>query len=221
MGWVYDGQLDPALNATLAGMNPNEVSKPVRGKGGWYLLGLPERQEALGTNVAAQTPEIAVGPNTVLPLARLLLPMARDTPRDVVQNLLHNAGQIRTAAVSCDALEKVSQDPQLKGSIFSRLGDMRIGDLSEDMQKALASTKGGEAAEPFQDDAGIEVIVRCDKRAPPPRTVFTMPTREEIENQLFTEQISAMARRYMRDLRRQANIQERNDNAVLDAALIQ
>jgi peptidyl-prolyl cis-trans isomerase SurA len=83
------------------------------------------------------------------------------------------------------------------------------------------ATKGGEAAAPFQDDAGIEIIVRCDKRAPPPRTAFAMPTREEIEGQLFSEQISAMARRYMRDLRRQANVQERNDNAVLDAALIQ
>jgi peptidyl-prolyl cis-trans isomerase SurA len=221
MGWVYDGQLDPVLNAALKTMNINEISKPIRAKGGWYLLGLPERQEPLGTNVAAMTPEIVVGPTTVLPLARLLLPMPASTPPDVAQNLLRNAEQIRAAAVSCDTLEKISQDPQLKGSVFMKLGDMKVGDLSEQMQKALMATKGGEAAAPFQDEAGIEVIVRCDKRAPPPRSVFAMPTREEIENQLFTEQISAMARRYMRDLRRDANIQQRDDNAVLDAALIQ
>jgi peptidyl-prolyl cis-trans isomerase SurA len=220
MGWVYDGQLDPALNAALAKMTVNEMSPPIRAKGGWYLLGLQERQEALGTNVKAQEPVTPSSPPGTLPLARLLLPMPPGSPENVVKNTMSAAEQIRSATVSCDALQKISENPQLKGSIFMALGVVKLADISEQMRAALATTKSGEVAEPFQSDAGVEIIARCDPRAPPPREAFARPKRSEIEGELFQEQISAMARRYLRDLRRDASIQERNDNAVLDAALV-
>jgi peptidyl-prolyl cis-trans isomerase SurA len=236
MGWVYDGQLDPDLNAALAKMHVNELSHPIRAKGGWYLLGLTDRQEPLGTDVA--TPEV-VAPTTppgTLPLARLLLPMPRTTPPEIVKTVLRNAGQIRDAATSCEMLETISKDPQLKdnGAVymsplqFAKLvnpdateGYIKLSDVSEDIQKALAQTKSGEVAAPFQDDAGIEIIARCEKRAGPARVAFTLPSKDDVQGELFQEKMSANMRRYMRDLRRQASIQERNDNAVLDAALIQ
>jgi parvulin-like peptidyl-prolyl isomerase len=117
-------------------------------------------------------------------------------------------------------LQKLSQDPQLKGTQFYALGDYPLKDASEQMRGALAQTKSGEVAMPFQSEAGIEIIARCDKRAPPPRMAFKLPTEDEIHDNLFQEQIAAMARGFMRDLRRSANIQQR-DNNVMDAALIQ
>ena len=41
------------------------------------------------------------------------------------------------------------------------------------------------------------------------QTAYVMPTREQVEDQLFQEQISAMARRYLRDLRRGVNVEVR------------
>ena len=38
-----------------------------------------------------------------------------------------------------------------------------------------------------------------------------MPTRSQVEDQLFQNQIAALARRYLRDLKRGANIQVRDD----------
>jgi peptidyl-prolyl cis-trans isomerase SurA len=219
MGWIYDGQLDPALNAALAKMHVNDMSQPIRAKGGWYLLGLQERQEPLGTDVKVEEPKPS-GPPGTLPLARLLLPVPPGSPESVMKNTMNAAEQIRAATSSCDVLQKISENPQLKGSIFMALGTVKLADVSEQMQKALADTKSGEVAEPFASDAGVEIIARCDERAPPPRVAFALPKRSEIEGELFQEQISAMARRFMRDLRRDANIQERNDNAVMDAALV-
>ena len=40
-------------------------------------------------------------------------------------------------------------------------------------------------------------------------TAFTMPTRDDVEKQLFEEQISVLARRYLRDLRRDADVETR------------
>ena len=220
IGWVYDGQLDPDLNAALATMRSGEMSHPIRAKGGWYLLGLQERQEALGTNVAAEEPVAPPGPPGTLPLARLLLPLPPNPPPDVVKNFMRNAMQVHDVTYSCDVLQKLSQDPQLKGTVFMMLGDVKLSDVSEQMRNALAQTKSGEVAMPFQSDAGVEIIARCDKRALPPRTPFKLPTRDDIQQNLAQEQIAAMARKFMRDLRRDANIQQRDDN-VMDAALIQ
>ena len=233
MGWVYDGQLDPDLNAAVAKMKTNDLSEPIRGKGGWYLLGMIERQEPLGTNVASAEPVPTTPPGT-LPLARLTIPMPRSTPPDDVKATMNVAMQIRAASTSCAAMEEISKDPKLKGTVFmnplqfaklvnpsATEGYIKLSDVSAEMQKALEGTKSGDAAMPFQSDLGIEIMVRCDKKEAPPRVAFTLPTKDDIEGEIFQEQMSANARRFMRDLRRNANIQQRDDNAVLDAALIQ
>ena len=50
--------------------------------------------------------------------------------------------------------------------------------------------------------------MRCDK-AIVKLQAFVLPTREQVQEQLFSEQISAMARRYTRDLKRDADIEVR------------
>jgi peptidyl-prolyl cis-trans isomerase SurA len=220
MGWVYDGQLDPELNDVVAKMEVGELSAPIRGKGGWYLVGVSERQEPLGTDVTPPPPPPS-GPPGTLPLARLLLPLPPGTAKDLIDNAMKTSMQIRQLADSCAALEKISQDPVLKGSVFMNLGNYEVAILHPELQKALAQTQSGEVAMPIMLDAGIEIFARCDKRAPPPRQVFKLPTREEIQQRLFNEHISALARRHLRDLKRDASIQERGrDNPVVDAALV-
>jgi peptidyl-prolyl cis-trans isomerase SurA len=221
MGWVYDGQLDPELNDAVAKLEIGELSKPIRAKGGWYLLGLQERQEPLGTNVVQEAPPPS-GPPGTLPLAHLLLPLPPGTGKEAIDNTMKISMQIRAATDSCARLEEISKDPVLKGSVFENHGDLKLEGLAPEIQKALAETQAGEVAMPIVlNDVGIAIFARCDKRAPPPRAVFKLPTPSEIENRLFQEQISALARRHLRDLKRDASVQERGrDNPVVDAALV-
>lgn len=46
LGWVTNGELDPALEAALATLQPGQVSEPVQGRGGFHLLELQEVQTA-------------------------------------------------------------------------------------------------------------------------------------------------------------------------------
>ena len=75
----------------------------------------------------------------------------------------------------------------------------------------------GETAAPFLSDAGVELIGRCDKHVEV-KTAYVMPTRQQVEDQLFQNQIATLARRYLRDLKREANIQVR-DNSKPDALI--
>ena len=205
MGLVHEGQLAPELNAALTKMAVNTVSPPIRSIGGYYILALRGRQEPLGTKINNPN-EIQVGPETTLPLVRLLLPLGTAPTKEVTDQALKVANSLRAAYQGCEMFEKVPA--QLPGAVYMNLGSMKVGDLSEDIQKALAASRAGEAAAPVLSNQGVELIGRCDKKIEV-QTAYKMPSRDDVENQLFQQQISAMARRYMRDLRRGVDVEVR------------
>ncbi|MES2294466.1 MAG: peptidylprolyl isomerase [Pseudomonadota bacterium] len=205
IGWVHEGQLATELNAALTKMTVNSVSSPIRSIGGYYIISLRARQEPMGTKIAAAA-EASTGPDSTLPLSRLLLPVGGSPSKEVVESAMKIANNLRAAYQGCEMLQKIPA--QITGAVYMNLGDMKVGDLSPEIQKALAATHSGEAAAPFLSAAGVELIGRCDKKVVV-QTAYVMPTRQDVENQLFQQQISAMARRYMRDLRRGVDVEVR------------
>ena len=205
IGWVHEGQLAPELNKALTKMAINTISEPIRSIGGYYIMALRARQEPVGTKI--DTPkEATITPDSMLPLARLLLPLGANPSKENAEKAIQIAANIRTGFSGCDVLSKVPEE--LKGAVYMNLGNMRVGDLSPEIQKALASTHSGEMAQPFISTAGVEMIARCDKKIVV-QTAYVMPTRQDVENMLFDQQISALARRYMRDLRRGVDVEVR------------
>ena len=204
VGVVEDGQLAPELNDALEKLKPGQFTAPIRSAGGYYILQLTGRQEAMGTKVPDAD---KVDPHpTTLPLARVLLPLGGKPSPDLAQKALHAGEVIRSHITTCEALPGLMK--QLPGAVYMKLGDMKLSDLTQDMQNALANTQPGEAAEPFLSPAGVEIIVRCDPPVPQ-ITAFQMPSRDEVEQQLFEEQISTLARQYLSDLRREADVETR------------
>jgi peptidyl-prolyl cis-trans isomerase SurA len=100
----------------------------------------------------------------------------------------------------------------MKGAMYFDLGNMQLSNLSSQIRDEINKTQPGQTTQPFASPAGIELIVRCDK-APPKIEVMPMPTRDDVEQQLFEDQIGAYARRYLRDLRRVANIETADDRS--------
>ena len=205
IGWVHEGQLAPELNAALVKMTPNTVSPPVRSAGGYYILQLQARQEPVGTKIA-DVSTLPSNPDGTLPLARLLLPLGLSPTKETVDAGMQGANNIRAAFSGCANLKAMSE--KMRGTVFMDLGNMKPSDLSPDIQKALAQTRPGEATVPLLSDAGIELIARCDKRVEV-QTAYVVPTREQVEEELFNQQISALAQRYMRDLKRDADVEVR------------
>jgi peptidyl-prolyl cis-trans isomerase SurA len=205
IGMVYDGQLAPELNKTLLGMKTGDLSAPVRSIGGYYVLLLRQRFEPMGTKIVEQTPTAESLPDS-LPLARILLRLPPKVTPEYLTRVTEVAKQIQAATTSCEMASKIPE--KVPGVLFFSLGTVRLADLNQQTRDVLAKTEKGGVADPFRSDAGIELFVRCEKREVK-QSVFQLPTREQIESQLFNEQISALARRYNRDLRRNANIDVR------------
>jgi peptidyl-prolyl cis-trans isomerase SurA len=214
MGWISQGQLAPELDAALSKMDVGAISDPIRSTGGWYILGLRERQEALGTKIDT-VPTGPTGPAGTLPLGRLLFPVGLHPPKEELEQIMSVANQIQQHYAGCQQLDEIHT--KMTGTVYMNLGDAKLSDLSPQIQEAMKNTHPGEAAAPFMSDAGVELIGRCDKRIEI-KTAYVMPTRQQVEDQLFQNQIATMARRYLRDLKRDANIQVR-DNSKPDALI--
>jgi len=205
IGVVYDGQMAPELSAALNKMTTGDMSAPIRSIGGYYILVLRQRFEPAGTKIEDEKPTAATLP-PVLSLGRLLLRLPPKPPQEYMDRVLAIAKQIQQAVVSCDFASKVPA--RVQGVLYFPLGQTRIADLNQQTRDALAKTEIGGTAEPFRSDAGVEIFVRCEPRIVK-KVGFMLPTRDQVEQQLFSEQISALARRYNRDIRRSAHIEVR------------
>ncbi len=65
--------------------------------------------------------------------------------------------------------------------------------------------KVGEASPPIQSDTGVVMVMVCKRTDAP----STMPSRDDIADNLTRQRLDLIARRYLRDLRRQAFIDVR------------
>lgn len=207
IGWVHEGQLTPELNDALKKLAIGSISAPIRATGGYYILFLRDRQEPVGTKLPDPATLVKPEKPGYLPLARVLLPMPPKAPKTYVDAAMKAAVQIQEHIANCEQLQKMISGA--RGAVFQNLGEMKLSDLSQQIQTELAKTQSGQPTEPFVSSAGIEIFARCDKRAAPQSTAFVLPTRDEVEKQLFQQQISMLARRYIRDLKREANVETR------------
>jgi peptidyl-prolyl cis-trans isomerase SurA len=96
----------------------------------------------------------------------------------------------------------------LQGTVYTKLGTPDLKDLSPELRDAVTKAGPGEVAQPFFSGAGLEIIMRCDE-APPKLVAFELPSRAELQQQLFVQQMGVYAKSYLRDLRRDAVVETR------------
>jgi peptidyl-prolyl cis-trans isomerase SurA len=206
IGWVVEGQLSDEIDQALSKLKPGEIAGPVRSEGGYYVLALRDRREPIGTVVEETTASTSFDPEVAIPLDRLLVPLPPNAADMLKERAKQLGANIQMSVRSCNDLPQVSA--QLQGSVYTRLGQMKPAALAQDLRDALAKTEAGRVVEPFFSPAGLEIIMRCDPPPPKP-VVFKLPTREELEQQLFVQQMSVFAKSYLRDLRRNAVVETR------------
>jgi peptidyl-prolyl cis-trans isomerase SurA len=203
IGWVLQGQLPEEIDAALSDMAPGRIAGPIRSEGGYYVVVLRERREPVGTE-AVQAP--VIDPNAPVPLDRLLIPLPPNASEEAQQGAIEAATMAFSSIGSCEDIPSIAE--QVDGAIHMRLGEINLNTLSPEIGQHIINTPPGEVVPPFGSQVGIEVFVRCDERIRA-AVPFVLPTREAMANQLFTQQMTVLARSYLRDLRRDAVIEVR------------
>ncbi len=203
IGWVLEGQLPEELDHALLGLQPGQIVGPVRAEGGYYILLLRDRREPAGSAATRSEPVRPADPDAPLPLDRFLIPLPATADAALKERAMNLANDVRGRIHACPDLAGMAK--QLPGTVYQPLGNMSPKDLEPTLRQALTATVPGEIVKPFLSAAGVELIMRCDA-VPQKPGVFQMPTRDQVRQQLATQQMSGYARSYLAELRRNAVI---------------
>ncbi len=188
IGWVQEGQLDSEIDATLAGMQDGTIAGPIRTLSGFYIVLLRESK---------QTPMGDVG----LHIKQVLLALADDATDQQRQEIEERAAEVRERIDGCESVDGIAVESGMAAGTDD-LGTMKLGDLPAPIQNVVRSLPIGQASDPIRVPDGMSVLVVCE------RTDAGID-REAIRQQLVISQLDLLSRRFMRDLRRSANVEIR------------
>jgi peptidyl-prolyl cis-trans isomerase SurA len=100
------------------------------------------------------------------------------------------------------------------------VGPVTVKDMAPQFVKILEKTPNGRSTPPLVGAEGVQMFVICSGGMVPEVTMGEgrptviaqgEVTKEEVENRLYNQELSMLARRYLRDLRRDATIEMRDN----------
>lgn len=188
IGWVHASQLPEDVGNVLKQMQPDMVSNPIRTLNGYYIIQLRAMQTGTGADPMRDQYE----------LMQVLLPLTPDADQQAVARRAREVTEFRAQVTSCSDAPALIRN-YVSGSAGPKK-QVIAGQLEPRLRQALANTEVGGTTEPIRSERGVEMIVVCAHKP----AEGEMPTREQIDNTLYEQQLSMMGRRHLRDLRRDA-----------------
>ncbi|MDA0338992.1 MAG: peptidylprolyl isomerase [Proteobacteria bacterium] len=189
MGWIIEELLEKDIRDVLINMREGDVSEPIRTPAGYYIVSLRDQRKVM----SADNDEAQV---------------------DLQQIVVRIGGADEDAvkarvSTQTDAIQRCSDIPAIASAVgawdYGSIGTSRLGDLQPALKHAVEPLSVGQASKPIKIGDDVRVLVVCGKTEPDVRE----PSFEEIEDFLSNQKLSMMARRYLRDLRRDAIIDYR------------
>jgi peptidyl-prolyl cis-trans isomerase SurA len=188
-GWVGQGEIVPEVQTALDQMRPGQLSLPIPVRDGVYIVYLRDKRSGAGASLVALK-QAAVALNAQASAAEVEAARAK---LETVRAGITGCGDIEAAAA------------KVPGVLAGDLGEAEVKDLAPAFRDAAQSLQPGQVSQPIRTAAGLHLVAVCGRRASGSEEI----THDQIENRLYGQQLSMIARRYMRDLRNSATIETR------------
>jgi len=187
-GWLTAGELDPSLGTILEQMRPGQATRPITVSEGAYIVLLRDKRAGGGT--------------TMVTLKQAAVSIAPDAPESDVQAAQTKLMAVKARFNGCVAMEQAAS--QVSGVEVTDLGETATPDLAPVFRTAVEPLEKDQISEPVRTGVGLHLVAVCDKKASTPG----MPSRDQIENRLFSDQMAMLQRRELRNLRNAATISQ-------------
>ena len=202
LGWVQASKIPEELVRALEPLRPGDISQPLRSQVGYFIFQLRDRRlgQAAPSNGAA-VEEIK--------LSQILFE-ANVKDEAALSARADEAKAIQSRLTDCATVEAVAKE--LSAPASGDLGWLKVTDLPTILATAVSDLPVGEISEPLQGPAGIHLLMVCERRGAGEVEKVNLASEEEREKLTQTlerERLDRLARRYLRDLRKQAFIDVR------------
>lgn len=188
LGWITSAELPEAAGAALETLTINEVSSPITTRDGVYILLVRERRR-----FASVDPE-----QITVALKQIFVPLNANADDDSTGSQMALARTIAGTVRGCEDFDVLAQEMGSEES--GDLGRVKVADTPAQFRETILALDVGEASPPVRTENGIHVFMVCERVQPEAPD----PDRRAIENSIGQARLSMLARRYLRDLRRDA-----------------
>ena len=190
LGWVRPEQLPEPIANVMRQMSPGQISAPIAVPGGISIIAVQDVRKILTADPR----------NAVLTMKQVSVKFPAGTTRQAAEPIVARFAQASRSIGGCGGAEKLAADFNAE---VVEADDVKLRELPPVLQQMLAGMQIGQATQPIGSiDDGVRVLVLCGRDVADP----TMPTYDQLFAQMNEERVNLRARRYLRDLRRDAVI---------------
>ncbi len=193
LGWLRIDQIDPDLADFLQQMSRGDLSRPVRGTDGYYILLLRNKRVAQGLEQSEAS----------IDLLQLFLRVNAGDPEETEQARKQNITSLKQNAKNCASLNQIGG--KLKSANLGSVEDIKLGDIAANIREKIEKLPENQLSEPIRTPAGMLVLMVCKRH--------TQKTQDAVRNRiveyLARERADLLSRRMLRDLKRVAVVEIR------------
>ncbi|HEU0100462.1 MAG TPA: peptidylprolyl isomerase [Allosphingosinicella sp.] len=194
LGWVRSAQLPEALAAAVQAMPVGSVSDPIAIPGGFSIIQVADTRQVLTADPR----------DAVLSLKQMTIRFAPGSPKNVIQEKVQGLLRAVQTMGGCGGAEAAAAPI---GAEVVTNDQVKVRDLPPALQQTLLALGLGQATPAFgSDDDRVSVLVLCGRDDPDPAGNVSF---EQIYNQIAENRVNLRARRFLRDLRRDAVVDYR------------
>lgn len=179
LGWVSPGEIRKELESVLEQLQPGQMSDPIETENGVHIVELRERRPGLDRRRT-----------TRFTLKQISAPVSATAALE----------RARRRIDGCDNAQRAANS--VNGARLVDLGDVAQADLSDAMAEAVDKLSSGETTPVLANGDSAALLIVCARAA----EGEGLPTREEVENRLFDQELAMLSQRYLRNLRRESTI---------------
>ena len=194
LGWVRSAQLPEALATAVQSMPVGTVSDPIAIPGGFSIVAVTDTRQVLTADPR----------DAVLSLKQMSIPITAGSTRAQLDEKAQTLVRTAQSMGGCGGAEAAA------GSIGAEVitnDQVRVRDLPPALQPTLLALGIGQATSPFGSSGDrVSVLVLCGRDDPDPATNLSF---DQVYNQLAENRVNLRARRFLRDLRRDAVVDYR------------
>jgi peptidyl-prolyl cis-trans isomerase SurA len=194
LGWVRGEQLPEQLSAAAAQMQAGQISAPIAIPGGYSIIALMDKRQVLTADPR----------DALLSLKQLAISFPQGSTQSQA------APRVEAFAEAVRSIQGCGQADAVAAKVGAEVVDndqIRIRDLPPQLQQMMVNLQIGESTPPFGSlNDGVRALVLCGRDDP---KTADGPSFDQIFAQMEEERVNKRARRYLRDLRRDAVVDYR------------
>jgi peptidyl-prolyl cis-trans isomerase SurA len=190
LGWMRPERLPDELANAVRQMRPGMVSAPIKVPGGYSIIAVQDVRKILTADPR----------NATLTLKQVTVSFPKGTTREQAEPTVAKFAQAAQNVGGCGGAEKIAGD--LHAEVVES-DQVKMRDLPPTLQDMMMQMQVGQATRPFGSiDEGVRILVLCGRDEVDP----SLPSFDQVSQQMIEERVNLRSRRYLRDLRRDAVI---------------